>query len=249
MATGENKWLKITDGDVVVISAHPIPGNEWAVGRVVDGLYRRGAEVVDTNVEAVHVSGHARQGELKTMLSVAHPEFFVPVHGEYRHLMNHALLAEQMGVETEKVLVCQDGDAIRIDDRGISISGEVPAGYLYVDGTVGDVGHEVLRDRRVLSEEGVVVVVATVDLHARDLVGDPEIVTRGWVHGPDAEELVEEATALRSQVPRSCTLRRGLRPRRPGPKRPQDTRSFRGRAHQAPPDDRPSHSHPLAVTL
>jgi ribonuclease J len=196
MATGENKWLKIADGDVVVISAHPIPGNEWAVGRVVDGLYRRGAEVVDTNVEAVHVSGHARQGELKTMLSVSHPEFFVPVHGEYRHLKNHALLAEQMGVESEKVLVCQDGDAIRIDDRGVSISGEVPAGYLYVDGTVGDVGHEVLRDRRVLSEEGVVVVVATVDLHARDLVGDPEIVTRGWVHGPEAEALVEEATAL-----------------------------------------------------
>jgi ribonuclease J len=196
MATGENKWLKIDDADVVVISAHPIPGNEWAVGRVVDGLYRRGAEVVDTNVEAVHVSGHARQGELKTMISVARPEWFVPVHGEYRHLKNHVRLAEQMGVDPAKALVCQDGDVLRIEDSGVSISGEVPAGYLYVDGTVGDVGHGVLRDRRVLAEEGVVVVVATVDLHNRDLVSDPEIVTRGWVHGPEADALVEEAAAL-----------------------------------------------------
>jgi ribonuclease J len=162
----------------------------------VDGLYRRGAEVVDTNVEPVHVSGHARQGELRTMLSVARPEWFVPVHGEYRHLVNHAALAEQMGVKPQKVLVCQDGDSVSLTDDGLSISGSVPAGYLFVDGTVGDIGHEVLRDRRVLAEEGVVVVVATVDLHERELVGDPEIVTRGWVHGPEAEALVEEAGAL-----------------------------------------------------
>jgi ribonuclease J len=195
LATGENKWLSLREGDTVVISAHPIPGNEWAVGRVVDGLHRRGAEVVHTGVEPVHVSGHARQGELKTFLSVASPEWFVPVHGEYRHLVNHAVLAEAMGVETHKVLVCEDGDVLSLEDDGLALTGEVPAGYLYVDGTVGDVGHGVLRDRRVLSEEGVVVVVCTVDLHARDLVADPEIVTRGWVHAPEAEELIEEASA------------------------------------------------------
>lgn len=195
LATGENKWLSLREGDAVVISAHPIPGNEWAVGRVVDGLHRKGAEVVHTGLEPVHVSGHARQGELKTLLSVARPEWFVPVHGEYRHLVNHAVLAEAMGVETHKVLLCEDGDVLALSDDGLELSGDVPAGYLYVDGTVGDVGHGVLRDRRVLSEEGVVVVVCTVDLHARDLVTDPEIVTRGWVHAPEAEELIEEASA------------------------------------------------------
>jgi ribonuclease J len=195
LATGENKWLSLREGDAVVISAHPIPGNEWAVGRVVDGLARKGAEVVHTGVEPVHVSGHARQGELKTLLSVARPEWFVPVHGEYRHLVNHAVLADAMGVETHKVLVCEDGDVLALSDEGLELSGEVPAGYLYVDGTVGDVGHGVLRDRRVLAEEGVVVVVCTVDLHARDLLADPEIVTRGWVHAPEAEELIEEASA------------------------------------------------------
>jgi ribonuclease J len=201
LATGENKWLSLREGDAVVISAHPIPGNEWAVGRVVDGLARKGAEVVHTGVEPVHVSGHARQGELKTLLSVARPEWFVPVHGEYRHLVNHAVLAEAMGVESRKVLVCEDGDVLALKDGGLELSGEVPAGYLYVDGTVGDVGHGVLRDRKVLSEEGVVVVVATVDLHARDLVADPEIVTRGWVHAPEADGLIEEAsTAVRAAL-------------------------------------------------
>jgi ribonuclease J len=195
LATGENKWLSLRDGDVVVISAHPIPGNEWAVGKVIDGLYRRGAEVVDTGVEPVHVSGHARQGELKTLLSVAKPEYFVPVHGEYRHLVNHLTLAHQMGVEPAKAVLCQDGDLLSITDKGLEITGDVPAGYLYVDGTVGDVGHGVLRDRRVLAEEGVVVVVATVDLRAHDLVKRPEIVTRGWVHAPEADALIEEASA------------------------------------------------------
>ena len=195
LATGENKWLSLRDGDVVVISAHPIPGNEWAVGRVVDGLYRMGADVVHTGIEPVHVSGHARQGELETLLSVTRPEWFVPVHGEYRHLVNHARLAESMGVAVDNVLVCQDGDSIVLSDDGIEIAGDVPAGYLYVDGTVGDVGHGVLRDRRALAEEGVVVVVATVDLHARELVADPEIVTRGWVHASEADALIEEAAA------------------------------------------------------
>jgi len=194
MAAGESKWLKLRTGDVVVISAHPIPGNEWAVGRVIDALYRRGAEVVHTGVEPVHSSGHARQGELQTMLSVVKPEWFVPVHGEYRHMVNHARLAQGMGLDEAKVVVCEDGDSLLLEDSGISRTDPVPAGFVYVDGTVGDVSRGVLRDRRVLAEEGVVVVVATVDLHASEVVSAPEIVTRGWVHAPEAEQLLDEAS-------------------------------------------------------
>jgi len=194
MAAGESKWLHLRPGDVVVISAHPVPGNEWAVGQVIDGLFRRGAEVVHTGVEPVHVSGHARQGELQVMLSVARPEFFVPVHGEYRHLVNHVQLARRMGMADHRILLCEDGDSLVLDDEGLHRGDSVPAGLLYVDGTVGDVGHGVLRDRRVLSEEGVVVVVATVDVRRSEVVGEPEIVTRGWVHAPEAEELLEEAS-------------------------------------------------------
>ncbi len=194
MAAGESKWLHLGPDDVVVISAHPVPGNEWAVGQVIDGLHRRGAEVVHTGVEPVHVSGHARQGELQVLLSVARPQWFVPVHGEYRHLVNHVRLAHRMGVPEDRALLCEDGDSLVLDDQGLRRAEPVPAGLLYVDGTVGDVGHGVLRDRRVLSEEGVVVVVATVDLQRREVVGPPEIVTRGWVHAPEAEELLDEAS-------------------------------------------------------
>jgi len=195
MATGDNKWFQIAEGDVVVVSAHPIPGNEWSVGRVIDELHRRGAQVVHTGTEAVHVSGHARQGELCTMLAVAKPRAFVPVHGEYRHLVHHARLARSMGVPDDQVLLCEDGDVVRLDENGIHRDGTVPAGYLYVDGTVGDVGHGVLRDRRLLSEEGVVMVVATVDLQRKILTGTPQIATKGWVHAPEAEELLGDASS------------------------------------------------------
>jgi ribonuclease J len=193
MATGDNKRLSVEDGDVVIISAHPIPGNEWSVGRVIDELHRRGAEVVHSGSEAVHVSGHARQGELQTLLAVARPEAFVPVHGEYRHMVHHAGLARGMGVPPSQVLLCEDGDVVRLDGDGLHRDGSVPAGYLYVDGTVGDVGHGVLRDRKMLAEEGVVMVVATVDLHRGVLGGPPQIVTKGWVHATEAEELLDEA--------------------------------------------------------
>ncbi len=194
MATGDNKWFQVTAGDVVVISAHPIPGNEWSVGRVIDELHRRGAQVVHSGSEAVHVSGHARQGELRTLLAVARPKAFVPVHGEYRHLVHHAEIARQMGVAADQVLLCEDGDVVRLDRSGLHRDGTVPAGYLYVDGTVGDVGHGVLRDRRQLAEEGVVMVVVTVDLQRKVLTGAPQIATKGWVYAPEAEELLGDAS-------------------------------------------------------
>jgi len=194
MASGENPRLQVSQDDVVVISAHPIPGNEWSVARVIDDLHRRGAEVIHAKSAGVHVSGHACQGELQTLLAVTKPRAFIPVHGEYRHLVHHAALARAMGVPSDQVLLCEDGDAVRLDARGVRRDGSVPAGYLYVDGTVGDVEHGVLRDRRLLAEEGVVMVVATVDLRRGQLVSPPQIATRGWVHAPEAEALLGEAS-------------------------------------------------------
>jgi ribonuclease J len=193
LAGGDHKLLKLKANDVVVISAHAIPGNETAVGKVIDGLYRRGAEVVHAGLADVHVSGHAMQGELQTLLSVARPEYFIPVHGEFRHLTHHARLAMGMGVAESNVLLAEDGDVVQLGDGGVDFAGQVPAGYLYVDGTVGDVGRGVLRDRRVLSEEGVVMVTVIVDARSGEVVGGPDIVTRGWVFEQEAAGLLDEA--------------------------------------------------------
>jgi ribonuclease J len=193
MAAGENKWLKLTEDDVVILSAHAIPGNEYSVNKVIDGLYRLGAEVVHSGMADVHVTGHAMQGELKTLLSIAKPDHFIPVHGEFRHLTHHARLAMEMGVPAASVLLAEDGDVVELTDKGLDFVDSVPSGYLYVDGIVGDVGHGVLRDRKVLAEEGVIVVVVAVDATSGEILTGPEIITRGWVHAPEAEELLDEA--------------------------------------------------------
>ena len=172
----------MSDDDVVVISAHAIPGNESNVSRVIDSLHRAGAEVIHDRIAPVHVSGHASQEELKFLLDLVQPEWFVPVHGEYRHLVHHARLAEAVGVAPGHVLICEDGDVLTLDDTGIDVErpGAVsPAGYQYVDGIVGDIGLGVLRDRRNLAEEGFVAVIVTVDAVTGELVTGPEIVTRG----------------------------------------------------------------------
>ncbi len=193
MASGDNKWLSITGNDTVILSSHPIPGNETSVGKVIDGLHRLGADVIHSGMAQVHVSGHAKQEELKTLLSVARPEHFIPVHGEYRHLVHHARLGVQMGVPEENITICLDGDQVLVDEEGVRLVGEVPAGFLYVDGVVGDVNHGVLRDRRVLAEEGVIVVVVTVDMKSGEVIAGPEIITRGWIHAAEAEDLLEDA--------------------------------------------------------
>ncbi|MGZ4755804.1 MAG: ribonuclease J, partial [Acidimicrobiia bacterium] len=202
MAAHEHKFVKISEDDVVMISAHAIPGNETSVTRVINSLYHAGAEVVHGGNTAVHVSGHASQEELKFMMNLLSPEWFIPVHGEYRHMVHHAHLADQCGVEYDKVLVCEDGDAVTLGDGGLEVERRsVPAGYLYVDGIVGDIGQGVLRDRRQLAEEGVVVVIVTVDQRSGEIVTGPEIVTKGWVYAPEAEELLEEAKdAVRSEL-------------------------------------------------
>ncbi len=194
MAANENRWVRISEDDTVVLSSHAIPGNETNVGRIIDGLTRLGADVVHSGLAKVHVSGHARRGELKTLHSVARPKYFIPVHGEFRHMTHHARLAMEMGMNPNDILICEDGDSVVLSDAGIDFGEEVPAGYLYVDGIVGDVGRAVLRDRRKLSEEGVVVVIATIAPQTLELVSGPEIVTRGWVYAPEAETLLGEAT-------------------------------------------------------
>jgi len=199
MAAHEHKHVKISSDDVVVISAHAIPGNEISVTRIIDSLHRAGAEVLHGGSSPVHVSGHASQEELKMLLAIVSPEWFVPVHGEYTHMIHHARLAEKVGVPKDHVIVCEDGDAITLEPAGNGTTlleverRAVPAGYQYVDGIVGDVGVGVLRDRRNLAEEGFVAVIVTVDSVTGEIVTGPEIVTRGWVHGPEAEELLEDA--------------------------------------------------------
>jgi ribonuclease J len=175
------------------MSSHPIPGNEANVTKVIDGLTRLGVEVVHSGIEDVHATGHAKQEELKTILSITTPEWFTPVHGEYRHLVSHSRLAQQMGVPADHVLVCEDGDSLVLDERGIRKGPRVDAGYLYVDGSgIGDVGHGVLRDRRVLAAEGVVVVIVAVDVKTGAIITGPEVITRGWVHADEAEDLLDE---------------------------------------------------------
>jgi ribonuclease J len=202
LASSENRWLRLGSGDVVIMSSHPIPGNESNVSKVIDGLVRLGAEVVHSGISDVHATGHAKQEELKTLLSIAQPEFFTPVHGEYRHLVAHARLARTMGVDPEHVVVCEDGDQLLLDDDGLTRAVDaVPAGYLYVDGIIGDVGAGVLRDRRVLADEGVVVVVVAVDIRTGAIITGPEIITRGWVYAPEAEDLLDQcAEAVRDAI-------------------------------------------------
>ncbi|MEX2626611.1 MAG: ribonuclease J [Ilumatobacteraceae bacterium] len=193
LARGENKFVKLSDRDTVILSSHAIPGNESNVNKVMDGLLRAGAEVIHSGVSDVHATGHAQADEIKTYLSIVNPEWFVPIHGEYRHMVANAKLGVLMGVPLDHVQLCADGDVIELTDDGLEAIGRVPSGYLYVDGIVGDVGRGVLRDRRVLSEEGVVVVVVTVDTQTGKVLTGPEIITRGWVYAPEAEDLLDEA--------------------------------------------------------
>jgi len=210
MANGDSNFVTVGEGDVVILSSHAIPGNEGSVNRVIDRLMRRDVQVVHSGIADVHVSGHARQGELAVLLNVAQPEWFVPVHGEYRQLWHHAQLAERMGVAKDHIKMSLDGDVLELDETGLRKVGEVPSAYLYVDGIVGEMSEGVLRDRQMLADDGVVMVVLTVDVHAGKLVAGPEIITRGWVHAEEAEDLIDEAAAVvRGDIENSGALTAG----------------------------------------
>lgn len=186
----ENRWLKVTPEDTVILSSHPIPGNEHAVTKVIDNLVRLGAEVVHSGIADVHATGHAKSEDLKLFLSIARPEWFTPVHGEYRHLVAHARLAQRMGVRRDHIVVAEDGDQLVLDDEGLRLGRRVPAEYVFVHGTVGDVSSGTLGERRILGEEGVVTAIVCVDAARRRIVAGPEIATRGWVERGEGAELV-----------------------------------------------------------
>jgi len=203
MANRDHRFVEIQPGDTVILSSSPIPGNEVLVNRTISNLYRLGARVVHSRMADVHVRGHAAQEELKLMLGLVRPQFFVPIHGEYRHLAQHAELARLMGVKAENVFILEDGDILEIDGSGGRVVGRAPADLVYVDGLAVGVGHVVLRDRRHLASDGILVALVTVDKHTGRLLGPPDLVSRGFVEdlsGPlleKARRVVMEAVASR----------------------------------------------------
>lgn len=194
MAMNDHKKVDIMPGDTVIISATPIPGNEKLVARTIDHLYKLGADVIYEKSNGVHVSGHASQEEIKLMHNLVRPKYFIPVHGEYRHLIKHANLAKDLGMPGENIVIAENGSVIELTKTGINIAGKIPSGKVLVDGLgVGDVGNIVLRDRRQLSQDGIMIVVVTIDRETCHVVSGPDIVSRGFVYVREAEDLMEEA--------------------------------------------------------
>ena len=197
IAFGEHPTVRISSGDVVVLSSSAIPGNEKLVGKIINALVKNGVKVVNDSVDAVHVSGHACREELKLMMALLKPKYFMPIHGEERHLYANKEIAEFMGIPSERIFVSEVGRVLEIDRKGAGFAGTIPAGKVLVDGAgVGDIGSVVLRDRKHLSEDGLVVVVATVDVEGRLLVSGPDIVSRGFVYVKESEDLMREAKAV-----------------------------------------------------
>ncbi|MBM7623453.1 ribonuclease J [Sporohalobacter salinus] len=204
MARGDHRQINIKTGDTVVVSATAIPGNEKSVGKTINKLFKRGADVIYESVSGVHVSGHASQEELKLMLNLVQPEFFVPVHGEYRHLHCHAKLAEEVGIPKENIFINEPGDVMEFSNDKGNKTGSVKAGRVLVDGLgVGDVGNIVLRDRRLLSQDGILIVVVTIDDRGQ-IVAGPDIISRGFVYIRESGELIASATRKVEKALRKC---------------------------------------------
>lgn len=205
IAFGNHRSIKIEPHDLFIISASPIPGNDKLVSRVINELYKKGAEVIYKAIEDVHVSGHAFKEELKLMHTLTNPKFFMPAHGEYRHLKHHANLAKQMGMNTSNIFILQDGDVLELSHDKADITGRVRAGTILVDGIgVGDVGNIVLRDRKHLAEEGMLIIVAAIDLETYSIMGGPDIITRGFVYAKDSEVLLNEVKSVATKELEMC---------------------------------------------
>lgn len=197
IAMGEHRKVSVTPNDYVIISATPIPGNERMVSNVVNALMKRGVEVIYENMYDVHVSGHACQQDLKLMIGIVKPKFFIPVHGEQKHLVKHASLAEAMGIKKENIYIGDIGSSIELSESGIKQLGDVPSGETYVDGYgVGDVGNVVLNDRKHLSQDGIIIIVSTIDSASGYVVSGPDVVSRGFVFVRENEELINEIKEL-----------------------------------------------------
>lgn len=200
MAFSDHNQVELTSGDLVVLSSHAIPGNEVLVGKIINEMYRRGVNVYHEE-EEVHVSGHACREEIKMMHSLTKPKFFMPIHGEYRHLMQHKELAQFMGMSADHIFVCEIGQVLELDGESCRCAGSVPSGRVLIDGYgVGDVGNIVLRDRRHLAQDGLIVVVATVDVDSCEIISGPDIISRGFVYVRESEELMDEVRAIARNV-------------------------------------------------
>ena len=201
MAYGDHRKVCLTPNDYVIISATPIPGNEKMVGNVVNELMKRGVEVIYEKMYDVHASGHACQEELKLMLGIIKPKYFIPVHGEQKHLQKHAMLAEAVGIDRDNIYIGNIGEKIEINENGIKKKGSITAGEVYVDGIgVGDVGNVVLNDRKKLSKDGLIIVVATIDSSSGYVASGPDIVSRGFVYVRENEELMNSARELATKI-------------------------------------------------
>jgi ribonuclease J len=207
MAMNDHKKVNITPMDFIIISATPIPGNEKYVTRVVNELMKSGAEVVYEAMYEVHVSGHACQEELKLMLALTRPKFFIPVHGEYKHLKKHGDLAVEMGIPRENVITAEIGNVIETDGLKMNVVSQVPAGRVLVDGLgVGDVGSIVLRDRKHLAQDGLIIIVIGIERASNTIIAGPDIISRGFVYVRESEELIEEAKQLLSDTLYNCSI-------------------------------------------
>lgn len=205
MAISEHRKVAIVEGDTVIISASPIPGNEKLVSKVINQLFKRGAEVIYESLEEIHVSGHACQEELKLMHALVKPRFFIPFHGEYRHLKQHAELAMKLGLPERNFVIPEAGDVVELTRNYIKKSGTVPSGQIFVDGLgVGDVGHIVLRDRKHLSQDGILTVVVTIEKSTGNVIAGPDIISRGFVYVRESEGLMEEAREVVKRVLADC---------------------------------------------
>ena len=208
MATGTHKKVKITQNDLVIISATPIPGNEKYVSRVIDDLMQIGAEVVYSALEDVHVSGHACQEEQKLILTLTKPKYFIPVHGDYRHLVAHSQTAKEVGIAQENIFMLQNGLTLEMNQREAKFGENVPAGRILVDGLgIGDVGNVVLRDRQHLSQDGLIIVVLTLDSGSGEVIAGPDVITRGFIYVKESENIMEEIKAEVRQEVRECESR------------------------------------------
>ncbi|SHJ57477.1 ribonuclease J [Clostridium cavendishii DSM 21758] len=205
MAASEHRKLSIVEGDTIIISATPIPGNEKTVSKVINQLFKKGAEVIYESLAAVHVSGHACQEELKLMHSLVKPKYFIPVHGEYRHLKQHSELAIKLGLPEQNTVIVDNGDIIELSRDAIRKNGTVQSGQIFVDGLgVGDVGNIVLRDRKHLSQDGILTVVVTIEKETGTLVAGPDIISRGFVYVRESEDLMVEAREIVKSVLLDC---------------------------------------------
>ncbi|MCQ2478578.1 MAG: ribonuclease J, partial [Clostridia bacterium] len=207
IAFSEHKLVELIPGDMIIISATPIPGNEKLVDKVVNELMRRGANVVYEKMYDVHVSGHACQEELKMMLSVVKPKYFIPVHGEQKHLYKHSLVAQSMGINEKNIMIPQNGGVIELTKNSIKSTETVTAGRVLVDGLgVGDVGSIVLRDRKHLAEDGIIVVTVAIDSVTREVVSGPDVVSRGFVYVKESEELMSELNETVCDILEKCYI-------------------------------------------